>query len=115
MSVTAQGAKTRITKHMFCSGPKHSQAAREGSRKKEDQMLKIRLQGTPNDIKWFKKILERDKRIQLNDFSEMFANKGTNRYFRVYAEVEKSERAKTREKISRETKAERRMRLEDYQ
>lgn len=26
-------------------------------------MLKIRLQGTTNDIKWFKKILERDKRI----------------------------------------------------
>ena len=25
-------------------------------------MLKIRLQGTTNDIKWFKKILERDKR-----------------------------------------------------
>lgn len=76
-------------------------------------MLKIRLQGTPNDIKWFKKILERDKRIQVNDFSEMFSNKGTNRYFRVYAEVEKSEKAKNREAINRETKAQRRARLEE--
>lgn len=53
-------------------------------------MLKIRLQGTTNEIKWFKKILERDKRINLMGISEPFANKGTNKYFRVYAEVEKS-------------------------
>lgn len=33
-------------------------------------MLKIRLQGTTNDIKWFKKILERDKRITVLDISE---------------------------------------------
>ena len=31
-------------------------------------MLKIRLQGTTNDIKWFKKILERDKRITVLDY-----------------------------------------------
>lgn len=53
-------------------------------------MLKIRLQGTTNDIKWFKKILERDKRINVLDVSEAFANKGTKKYFRVYAEVEKN-------------------------
>ena len=53
-------------------------------------MLKIRLQGTTNDIKWFRKILERDKRIQVLDISEQFANKGTKKYFRVYAEVEKN-------------------------
>lgn len=52
-------------------------------------MLKIRLQGTTNDIKWFKKILERDKRINVLHVSEPFANKGTNRYVRVYAEIEK--------------------------
>ena len=76
-------------------------------------MLKIRLQGTPKDIQWFRKILERDKRIHLIDFSGMFTNKGTNRYFRVYAEVEKSDMARNRERINRETKAERRARLED--
>lgn len=55
-------------------------------------MLKIRLQGTTNDIKWFKKILEREKKIKVLQVSESFANKGTNKYFRVYAEVEKEKR-----------------------
>lgn len=49
-------------------------------------MLKIRLQGTTNDIKWFKKILERDKRITLLEISQPFPNKGTKKYVRVYAE-----------------------------
>ena len=53
-------------------------------------MLKIRLQGTTNDLKWFKKILERDTRIHLIQISEPLVNKGTNKYFRVYAEVEKN-------------------------
>ena len=52
-------------------------------------MLKIRLQGTTRDIKWFCKILERDKRIKVSEISEPFANKGTNKYVRVYAEVDK--------------------------
>ena len=43
-------------------------------------MLKIRLQGTTNDIKWFRKILERDKRIEVLQFSEPFANKGKNTF-----------------------------------
>ena len=55
----------------------------------EEKMLKIRLQGTTNDIKWFRKILERDKRIKVLHFSEAFANKGTKRYFRVYVNIEK--------------------------
>ena len=37
-------------------------------------MLKIRLQGTTNDIKWFKKILERDKRITVLDISETYVS-----------------------------------------
>lgn len=44
-------------------------------------MLKIRLQGTTNDIKWFKKILERDKRINVLDVSEPYANKGKKSIF----------------------------------
>lgn len=55
-------------------------------------MLKIRLQGTTRDLKWFKKILERDKRINVLSVSEPFANKGTNKYFRVYADVEKNKK-----------------------
>ncbi|CUX32858.1 hypothetical protein [Clostridium sp. C105KSO13] len=55
-------------------------------------MLKIRLQGTINDIKWFRKILERDKRINVLQVSESYTNKGTSKYFRVYAEVEKEQK-----------------------
>ena len=55
-------------------------------------MLKIRMQGMTSDIEWFQKILEEDKRIRVLGISEPFANKGTNKYFRVYAEVNKKEK-----------------------
>ena len=54
-------------------------------------MLKIRLQGTTNDIKWFRKILERNRKVKLLSFSEPYANNGTKKYFRVYAEVDRAE------------------------
>ena len=53
-------------------------------------MLKVRLQGTKNDIKWFKKILERSTKIKILEFSDYFQNKGTDRYYRVYVEVGKA-------------------------
>ena len=53
-------------------------------------MLKIRLMGTKNDIKWFSRILERNKKVDGLQISEPYANKGTNRYYRVYAEVERA-------------------------
>lgn len=52
-------------------------------------MLKIRLQGTKNDIKWFKKILERHPKVEITEFSDYFKNKGTDKYCRVYVEVTK--------------------------
>lgn len=55
-------------------------------------MLKIRLQGTTRDIKWFCKILEQDKGIKVLGISEPYANNGTNKHFRVYAEIEKEQR-----------------------
>ena len=55
-------------------------------------MLKIRLQGTVKDIRWFKRLLERRPEIRVLQVSEIFSNKGTNRYFRFYAEVEKTEK-----------------------
>ena len=51
-------------------------------------ILKIRMQGTVQDIQWFKGLLERHKEIKVKSVSEPFANKGTKRYFRVYAEIE---------------------------
>lgn len=53
-------------------------------------MLKVRLMGTKNDIKWFGKILQRNPKIEVTEFSDMFLNKGTKKYYRTYVEVMKS-------------------------
>ncbi|MDD3362046.1 MAG: hypothetical protein PHW34_10285 [Hespellia sp.] len=53
-------------------------------------MLKIRLMGTKNDIKWFQKILQRHTKVEVTEFSEIYPNKGTNRFYRMYAEVQKT-------------------------
>ncbi len=53
-------------------------------------MLKIRLMGTKNDINWFKKILKRQSKVTVTEFSELYQNKGTNRYYRAYVEVQKA-------------------------
>lgn len=53
-------------------------------------MLKIRLMGTKNDIKWFEKILKRNSKIEVAEFSALYPNKGTNKFYRVYVEVMKS-------------------------
>ena len=43
-------------------------------------MLKIRLQGTKNDIRWFVRLLQRDKRFEVNNVSTFFDNVGTDKY-----------------------------------
>lgn len=53
-------------------------------------MLKVRLMGTKNDIKWFEKILRRHPKMIVTEFSDMFQNKGTNRYYRAYVELRKA-------------------------
>ncbi|MBP3719118.1 MAG: DUF3970 family protein [Eubacterium sp.] len=50
-------------------------------------MLKVRLQGTKNDIRWFLKILSRDKRFDVENTSTFFSNKGTEKYKRLYTEI----------------------------
>lgn len=52
-------------------------------------MLKVRVQGTTGDLKWFRQVLERSEEVEVTRVSEAFANKGTKRFFRMYAEVEK--------------------------
>ena len=54
-------------------------------------MIKVRIQGTTNDIKWFLKILKRDKRFILNNPSDLMDIKGTGKYKRVYTEVFRDE------------------------
>ncbi len=53
-------------------------------------MLKVRLMGTKNDIKWFEKILKRQPKVVVTEFSELYRNKGTDRFYRAYAEVHKA-------------------------
>ena len=53
-------------------------------------MLKIRLMGTKNDIKWFGKILQRNPKLEVTEFSDFYPNKGTNKFHRAYVEVKKS-------------------------
>lgn len=50
-------------------------------------MLKIRLQGTTGDIKWFLKILSRDRRFQMNTPSDILQIKGSKKYKRAYAQL----------------------------
>lgn len=53
-------------------------------------MVKVRLQGTKQDINWFiERVLKNNNEVVL-DISETFANKGTNRFVRLYSEVEKA-------------------------
>ncbi len=54
-------------------------------------MLKVRLMGAPNDIRWFEKLMERHKKVKVIRISEKFENKGTKRYFRKYMEVDRKE------------------------
>ena len=53
-------------------------------------MLKIRLMGTKNDIKWFERILRRQPKVAVMEVSDMYPNKGTNRFYRAYVEVHKA-------------------------
>ena len=56
-------------------------------------MLKIRLQGTIGDIQWFRRILDQTPEVQITEFSRPYTNKGTNRYYRVYVEAIKANKA----------------------
>ncbi len=51
-------------------------------------MIKVRLMGTQNDISRFERILRKTAEIELTEFSDIYRNKGTNKYYRAYAEVE---------------------------
>ncbi len=53
-------------------------------------MLKIRLMGTKNDITWFKKIMQRNPKVEVLEMSDLYPNKGTDKYYRSYVEVKKS-------------------------
>ena len=56
-------------------------------RGKENAMVKVRLQGSRNEIRWFLKILEKDPRFDVEDTSDMFSIKTSNRYKRLYTNI----------------------------
>jgi len=52
-------------------------------------MLKLRLMGTKRDIDWFRDVLVKIPDVKVNEFSDFYSNKGTNRFYRVYIEVDR--------------------------
>ena len=55
-------------------------------------MLKIRMQGTRKDIRWFQRLLEKHSELMVFQSSEIYSNKGTDKYFRSYGEIEKRDK-----------------------
>lgn len=53
-------------------------------------MVKVRLQGTKEDMEWLEKQMEQIPNVQITESSDLFSNKGTNKYFRKYLEIEKT-------------------------
>lgn len=52
-------------------------------------MLKIRLMGTKGDIEWFQKLMKNHLQVKVLETSDLYANKGTTRYYRCYMEITK--------------------------
>ena len=55
----------------------------------EQTNVKVRLMGTKNDIVWFQKILQHHPKIEVLEISELYSNKGTNKYYRAYVKCGK--------------------------
>jgi len=58
------------------------------------EMIKVRLQGTKEDMEWMEKQLSECPEIRITESSEAFGNKGTNKYFRKYLAINKAEENK---------------------
>ena len=52
-------------------------------------MIKIRVQGTKDDISWLEKQIKSLEKVMVTESSETYKNQGTTKYFRKYMEVEK--------------------------
>ena len=50
-------------------------------------MIKMRLQGTKNDIRWLMKILGKDSRFDLVDTSDFMKIKGSAKFKRMYTNI----------------------------
>lgn len=54
------------------------------------EMVKVRLQGTQEDMEWLEEQLRDCPEIKITESSQPFSNKGTNKYFRKYLEINKN-------------------------
>ncbi len=52
-------------------------------------MLKVRLIGRMRDIKWYRKMMDRNKNLEVLEHSEMFPLYGSNHLYRAYSKVRK--------------------------
>ena len=68
------------------AGPRLSRAVKKRSGRKI--MLKLRAMGTTNDLKWFKKIIDRYDVFHVIRMSEPLPMKRTNKYYRMYIELD---------------------------
>ena len=54
-------------------------------------MIKVRMQGTKEDMEWLEEKLKEKSEVLITESSQAFQNKGTKRYYRRYLEIEKQE------------------------
>ena len=62
-------------------------------------MIKLRMMGTPEELHRFRTILlrmEEEGKITVQSLSAMYANKDTEIFFRMYAEIKNSEKGQKR-------------------
>ena len=57
-------------------------------------MIKVRMQGTKEDMEWLEEQLKKEPEVLITESSQAFQNKGTKRYYRRYLEIEKQENKK---------------------
>ena len=56
----------------------------------EKEVVKVKVQSTPEEINNFKKLMERCEELgmcQVQNFSGIYSNKGTNKYCRAYSNI----------------------------
>ena len=53
-------------------------------------MLKVRLMGTKTILSGSGRFYRGNSKIEVTEFSDLFPNKGTKKYYRAYVEVKKS-------------------------
>ncbi len=59
-----------------------------------DKLLKVRLQGTKKDIRWYMKALQRDPRYEIDYVSDFQRCKGSDKFHRMYINVFRKDKKK---------------------